>query len=229
MIGRNGERRAHSMNPALRNADAIPVQTKTSGIFPARISCGYPSRTRAPRRAACAATASSSAVLNPRRRNGRATKKQETDQTSRSSTGARTRERASVGKVARGPNEHQPAGSPSWYAITPGAGPRPTSRRSAPRFPAPLPARQIFGGRRHTMHQQPPQAPRSPNRRSRSRQQAAVSGSKVNGPDAGRRVRGRVARMGARIIPRTRSSSCGAAAPCLAAAPFAIPSGRRED
>jgi len=33
MIGRSGERRAHSVNPARRNADAIPVQAKTSGIF----------------------------------------------------------------------------------------------------------------------------------------------------------------------------------------------------
>src|SRR5262245_61078934 len=57
-IGRVGERRATSWNPAFTNADDVPVQAKASGIrWPARGSTGYPSTRPAPRRSACSTAA----------------------------------------------------------------------------------------------------------------------------------------------------------------------------
>ena len=95
MIGRVADRRATSTNPAFSNAPTSPVQAKASAIGPFLGATGYPSKCEAPRAAAWAAAARRSRTVTPWRRQPRAMKKQGTDQTGVSSTGARTRERPS--------------------------------------------------------------------------------------------------------------------------------------
>src|SRR5262245_46455463 len=92
MMGRPGARRATSLKPALRKAEAIPVQAKTSGIGSFLGSTGYPSIHFAPSFRARATAAFNNSTLTPARRNGFAMKKHVTDHTGRSSTGARIRE-----------------------------------------------------------------------------------------------------------------------------------------
>jgi hypothetical protein len=110
MTGRVGARRATSSNPSARNVDAAPVYRDGSATA-IEWSTGYASSAAAPSPRARSAAASTSRRVSPRRRHGRATKKQVMDQTGTSSTAARFRERASPGYAARGSTAIQPTGS----------------------------------------------------------------------------------------------------------------------
>ncbi len=86
MIGRVFDRRATSLKPALRNADGIPVHTNGSGVRAIVGSTGYPSTISAPCFIAISAAARRRPAETPRWRYGRATNRQEIDQTGCSST-----------------------------------------------------------------------------------------------------------------------------------------------
>src|SRR4030065_541518 len=96
MSGRVSERRRTSVKPACLKADNSPVKTKTSTALPFLGSTGYPSTILAPLDLVYSTEAFRSSTVKPLPRWVRATKKHTTDQTSSSSTGLRTRERARV-------------------------------------------------------------------------------------------------------------------------------------
>src|SRR3990172_7459118 len=95
-------------------------------------------------------------------------KKHTTDQTSWSSTGFKTGERSREGKARRGATEHQATGFPSEYASKPGTSPDATIAFIAWRLPSPLSCSYSERLWRNHIHQQPPTAPRGPNRVSRA-------------------------------------------------------------
>jgi hypothetical protein len=97
MMGRVGDPRRCSWNPALRNAEASPVQAKAAGIRSVRGSTGYPSTTAPPRSATKQPAARRSSTVTPCPRCDFATNRQLTDQTTTSSAALSTRDRASAG------------------------------------------------------------------------------------------------------------------------------------
>ena len=97
MIGRVALRRATSLNPALRKADASPVHAKAAGMSPCAGSIGYPSTMRPPLRPARSTAARRSGTVTPPRRCSLRTNRQVTDQTGVSSTGFKIRELARTG------------------------------------------------------------------------------------------------------------------------------------
>src|SRR5271157_3055221 len=112
--------------------------------------------------------ASNSFTLNPLLLNGFATKKHTTDHTGLSSTRFSALELSSLDRVSLGATETHPTGCPFAYARIPGTKPESTKLFNALRFNSPCFCLNSSRPSLQYMHQQPPQAPLTPNSVSRS-------------------------------------------------------------